>query len=112
MGVMLSLSEDKRADSIYAFNIAPRYLDNLLNNNNVYFDTMVCQIYHSELKLNKADTEAVFLDLHLSISNDIVSSKINDKEDDFDFEVVNFPLKMVMFLTLHPMESISLNSFV
>ena len=37
------------------------------------------------------DTEAVFLDLHLSISNDIVSAKIYDKHDKFDFEIVNFP---------------------
>ena len=29
--------------------------------------------------------------LHLSISNDIVSTKIYDKRDDFDFEIVNFP---------------------
>ena len=52
---------------------------------------MVSQIYLSELQLNKAntsDTEAVFLDLHLSISNDIVSTKTNDKRD--DFEIVNF----------------------
>ena len=55
---------------------------------------MVSQIYHSELQLNKANTsvtEAAFLDLHLSISNDIVSTKIYDKRDDFDFESVNFP---------------------
>ena len=32
-----------------------------------------------------------FLDLYLSISNDIVSIKIYDKRDDFDFEIVNFP---------------------
>ena len=32
-----------------------------------------------------------FLDLHLSIANDIVSTKIYDKRDDFDFEIVNFP---------------------
>ena len=46
------------------------------------------------LQLNKAntsDTEAAFLDLHLSISNDIVSTKIYDKRDDFDFAGVNFP---------------------
>ena len=46
----------------------------------------------SELHLNKAnasDTEAAFLDLHLSISNDIVSTKIYNKLD--DFEIVNFP---------------------
>ena len=33
----------------------------------------------------------VFLDLHLSISNGYVSSKIYDKRDDFDFDIVNFP---------------------
>ena len=33
------------------------------------------------------------LDLHLSIANGFVSSKIYDKRDDFDFDihVVNFP---------------------
>ena len=32
-----------------------------------------------------------FLDIHLSISNGFVSSKIYDKRDDFDFDIVNFP---------------------
>ena len=56
---------------------------------------MVGQIYPTELQLNKAnsfDTEAPFLDLNLSITNGIVSSKIYDKRDDFNFEIVNFPL--------------------
>ena len=55
---------------------------------------MACQIYPSELQLDKAnisDTKAAFLDLHLSIFNDIVSTKIYDKRDDFDIEIVNFP---------------------
>ena len=55
---------------------------------------MVKQIYPPELQLNKAytsDTEAHFLDLHLSILNSFVSSKIHDKGDDFDFDIVNFP---------------------
>ena len=54
---------------------------------------MVGQIYPTEPQLNKAnssDTEAPFLDLNLSITNDIVSSKIHDKRDDFNFEIVNF----------------------
>ena len=45
---------------------------------------MVSQIYPSELQLynaNTSDAEAAFLDLHLSISNDIVSTKIYDKRD-------------------------------
>ena len=75
------LSSDKRLDVIDALNTTSRYLDDILNINNVYFDNMVSQIYPSELHLNKAnasDTEAAFLDLHLSISNDIVSTKVYD----------------------------------
>ena len=55
---------------------------------------MVDRIYPAELQLNKAnssDTEAPFLDLNLSISNDTVSTKIYDKRDDIDFDIVNFP---------------------
>ena len=53
---------------------------------------MVNRIYPPELQLNKANTsEAPFLDLHLSISNGFVSSKMYDKRDDFDFDIVNFP---------------------
>ena len=66
----------------------------LLNIDNQYFEQMIGQIYPTELQLNKAnssDTEAPFLDLNLSITNGIVSSKIYDKRDDFNFEIVNFP---------------------
>ena len=90
----MSLSDEKQGDVIDAFNTTSRYLDDLLNINNVYFDNMASQIYPSELHLNKvniSDTEAAFLDLHFSISNDIVSTKIYDKRDEFDFEIVNFP---------------------
>ena len=76
------------------FNSASRYLNDLLNIDNPYFEPMVGQIYPAELQLNKAnssDTEAPFLDLNLSITNGIVSSKIYDKRDDFNFEIVNFP---------------------
>ena len=91
---MMSLPNEMLADGIDAFNTTSRYLDDILNINNVYFDYMVSQIYPTELQLNKAntsDTEAAVLDLHLSISNDIVSTKIYDKRDEFDFEMVNFP---------------------
>ena len=86
------LSDDKQADITDAFNTTSRYLDDILNINNVYFDNFVSQIYPSEIQLNKAsDTEAAFLDLHLSISDDMFSYKIYAKRDDFDFQVVNFP---------------------
>ena len=41
---MMSFSDDKQADVIDAFNTASRYLDDILNINNVYFDNMVSQI--------------------------------------------------------------------
>ena len=91
---MLSLSDNNQSDIIEAFNSTSRYLDDLLNINNPYFEQMVGQIYPTELQLNKAnssDNEAPFLDLNLSITNGIVSSKIYDKRDDFDFKIVNFP---------------------
>ena len=80
---MMSLSDDKQADIIDAFNTTSRYLDDILNINNVHFDDMVSQIYPSELQLNKVN-----------------------------FELVNFPLLDVMFLALYSMESMPLNSFV
>ena len=76
-------------DIIEAFNSTSRYLDDLLNIDNIYFDQMVDRIYPTELQLNRAnssDTEAPFLDLNLCISN----GTIYDKRDDFDFDIVNF----------------------
>ena len=88
------MSDNYQTDIIEAFNSTSRYLDDLLNIDNPYFEQMVGQIYPSELQLNKANssnTEAQFLDLNLSIKNGIVSSKIYDKRNDFNFEIVNFP---------------------
>ena len=71
---ILSLSDNNQADIIEAFNSTSRYLDDLLNIDNPYFEQMVGQIYPTELQLNKAsssDTEAPFLDLNLSIANGI-----------------------------------------
>ena len=93
--LMLSLSDNNQTNIIEAIKSTSRYLDDLLNIDNPYFEQMVGQIYPTELQLNKAnssDTEAPFLDLNLSITNGIVSSKMYDKRDDFNFELVNFPL--------------------
>ena len=70
----LSLSDNNQTDIIEAFNSTSTYLDDLLNIDNPYFEQMVGQIYPTELQLNKAN-----------------SSKIYDKRDDFNFEIVNFP---------------------
>ena len=69
-------------------NSTSRYLDDLLNIDNPYFDGMVGRICPPEVQLNKAnasDAEAPFLDVHLCISNGFVVSKIYDKRNEFDF---------------------------
>ena len=88
--MMKSLTKEKRYDMIDAFNSTSRYLDDLLNIDTIHFEQMV----PAEFQLNNAnasDTGAAFLVLNLSIHNDTVSTKIYDKRDDFDFDIVNFP---------------------
>ena len=87
---MTSFSDIKQAEIIEAFKSTSRYLDKLLNIDNPYFEGMVNRFYPPELQLNKANT-LIPKHLHLSISNGFVSSKIYDKRDDFDFDIVNFP---------------------
>ena len=75
---MVSLSDDKQADIIDAFNTTSRYLDDILNINYIYVDNMVSQIYCVELQLNKAntsDTKTTFLAFNLSITNDMIFTK-------------------------------------
>ena len=91
---MKSFKNEKRYDLIYAFTSTSRYLDDLLNIDNIHFEHMVHRICPAELQLNEAnasDTEPAFLDLNLLIHNDIVSTKIYDKRDDFNVDIVNFP---------------------
>ena len=40
---------------------------------------------------SSSETEASFLDLHLSILDGFISYKIYHKHDEFDFDIVNFP---------------------
>ena len=50
----MSLSDDKQADIIDAFNTTSRYLDDILNKNDINFDNRVRQIYPAELQFDKA----------------------------------------------------------
>ena len=57
---------------------------------------MVNHIYPRELHLNKLILQIprppfwIYIYLNISISNGFVSSKIYDKRDGFDFDIVNF----------------------
>lgn len=67
---MLSLKSDTQSHVIQAFNKTSRYLDDILNIDNPYFESFIADIYPKELQLNKAnksDTSAAFLDLNLVI---------------------------------------------
>ena len=60
---MKSLSLENQADIIESFNSFSRYLDDLLNIDNIYFAQLVDRIYPTELQLNTAnsyDTEHFF----------------------------------------------------
>ena len=110
---MMSISRDKQSKVIEAFSSTSRYVDDLLNIDK-YFDSLISQMYTSELQINKAnssETEVPFLDLHLSILVGFISCKIYDKCDDFDFEIVNFPYLDGDFLVKHPPVFISCNLF-
>ena len=92
-----------------------RYLDDILNINNVCFDNMVSQIYPLELQLNKANTfntEAAVL-VHAFVHQMILflpQFMINVTILILRLSIPHF--LMMLFLVLHPMEYISLNSFV
>ena len=112
---MLSLSDDNESEVIETFNSNSRYLYDLLNIDNNFFDSMVNHIYPSELQLNKANvsgTEASFLDLHLSISVGFAKAKIFDKLGSLILILYFFLFWMVMFLVRHPMMFIFLNLFI
>ena len=77
---MDSLNQDNQADVIEAFNSTSRYLDDLLNIDNPYFEGMVNQIYPPELQLNKAnisDTKAPFLDFLFQMNLFLLELMIN-----------------------------------
>ena len=62
---------------------------------------MVGQIYPTKLQLNKANssnTEDPFLDMDWSTTNGIVSPMVYIKRDNFNFEIINFPFLIEMFL--------------
>ena len=62
-GFMLSLSDDKQAGIIDAFSTTPRYLDDILNMNNIYLTIWQEKIYPAGLqcfKANITEIEACF----------------------------------------------------
>ena len=72
-----------------------RYIDDLITlNSDGYFDEIRTDIYPESLKLNKEnadDSHASFLDLNITVKNEIFHTSLYDKRDAFSFNIVNFP---------------------
>jgi len=77
------------------FRHCSRYIDDLLLVNNSNFMLKIMdEMYPKQLELipdENDGTSAPFLDLKLTIQNNVIITKIFDKRDAFDFPIVNFP---------------------
>jgi hypothetical protein len=79
---------------VFAFYNTSRYLYDIFNLDNSYFDQMVPDIYPHELQLNKTNYwnfSTSCSDLHITINKNSIHTKIYDKRDDFDFCIINYP---------------------
>ena len=88
---MMSLPDDKQADIIDAFYTTSKYLEDIFNIDNVYFDTMISQIYPSELQLNKANTSDTESAFYTCICQFLIILFLPKSMINFDFEIIIFP---------------------
>ena len=90
-----TLIKDKKIREARSFNFTYRYIDDVLSINNPDFSNWISLIYPSELEIKETtDTasSASFLDIFLEFdSSGHLSTRIYDKRDDFNFEIINFP---------------------
>ena len=90
-----TLVKNKRIKEARLFNFTFRYIDDVLSINNPNFSDWVPLIYPPELEIKETtDTasSASFLDLYLEFDlHSHLSTRIYDKRDDFNFEIINFP---------------------
>ena len=73
-------------------NLIDVYYGTLRKEEKLTCETLINRLVHAIIGPRRNKVEKTrFLDLNLPITNGIVSSKIYDKRDDFNFEIVNFP---------------------
>ena len=89
---LLSIGKKKLASQ---FNFTYRYIDDVLSINNPDFENYLGQMYPAELEIKdttESNTSASYLDLLLSVESDgQLRTSLNDKRDDFNFHITNFP---------------------
>jgi len=90
-----NLIKNKKIKDARSFNFTYRYIDDVLSINNPSFGRLLPSKYPPELEIKETTETACstsFLDLHLEFDNSgHLSTKIYDKRDDFNFEIINFP---------------------
>ena len=90
-----TLVKNKKIKEARLFNFTFRYIDDVLSINNPNFSDWIPLIYPPELEIKETtDTasSASFLDLYLEFDiHSHLSTRIYDKRDDFNFEIINFP---------------------
>ena len=90
-----SLLSAGRKQLAFRFNFTYRYIDDVLSINNPEFENYLGQMYPVELEIKHSTesiTSASYLDLLLSIGRDgQLHTSVNDKRDDFNFHITNFP---------------------
>jgi len=77
-----------------SFGLTFRYIDDLLSVNNKYFKDYVSSIYPDDLELKETTESSAscsFLDLLLFSDDEELKSRVYDKRDDFNFDIVNYP---------------------
>ena len=89
---LLSTGKKKIASQ---FNFTYRYIDDVLSINNQDFENYLSQMLPAELDIKdktESNTSASYFDLLLSIESDgQLGISLDDKLDDFNFHITNFP---------------------
>jgi hypothetical protein len=86
--------KDKDFDTLNKFKHCFRYIDDLLClNNDELMEEVMTDIYPKELALtsDKAEFRSHYLDLDIMIKDGKFHTKLFDKRDAFNFQIVNFP---------------------
>ena len=71
-----------------------RHFDDWLHTDSEYIEQEADNIYpigHQLINNNTSDNEVAFLKLNLSTSGDVIVSTVYEKQNDFDFDIVNVP---------------------
>ena len=90
---LMKMAKDKNYHA-RSFNLTFRYIDDLLSVNNKHLKDYITSIYPSDLELKETTESNItcsFLDLLLFNDGGILKSKVYDKRDDFNFDIVNYP---------------------